>query len=373
MSDQATGPLDTTPPPPPHVPADENFRLLIEAVDDYAIFMLDPAGNVASWNPGARKMKGYEAAEILGRHFSVFHTPDDVNAGQPDRELAGAAAHGRYESEGWRMRKDGSKFWANVIVTAIRDDHGTLRGFAKVTQDLTERRRLAELEQIRRFSSHIQAAREEEQARIARELHDDLGQQLTALKMALAELHGVLEARLADLPQAVAGMQDMHRLIDVSVASLRRIVAGLRPIAIETLGLVPALDWLTEDFSRRYGISVEFQAALGDLTLSDAAAATLFHIVQEALTNVARHARASRVSIDLSARDGACLLRIEDDGQGMRSDARANTRSFGLMGMRERVDRLDGRLVIDGMPGRGVHIAIAIPLMSILAPGGDGR
>lgn len=372
MSDQTTEPADNTP-PPSQVPAAENFRLLVEAVDDYAIFMLDPAGHVASWNPGARKMKGYEAAEILGRHFSVFHTPEDVSAGQPGLELASAATHGRYESEGWRVRKDGSKFWANVIVTAIRDDHGTLRGFAKVTQDLTERRRLAELEQIRRFSSHIQAAREEEQARIARELHDDLGQQLTALKMALADLDGMLEAQPVEPARASASLRDMHRLIDVSVASLRRIVAGLRPIAIETLGLVPALDWLTEDFSRRYGVSVEFQAALDDLTLSDAAAATLFHIVQEALTNVARHARASRVGIDLSARDGACLLRIEDDGQGMRSDARANTRSFGLMGMRERVDRLDGTLVIDGASGRGVRIAIAIPLTGILAPGTDAR
>ncbi|TAL53188.1 PAS domain-containing sensor histidine kinase [Pandoraea sp.] len=372
MSDQATEPLDTTP-TPPHVPADENFRLLVEAVGDYAIFRLDPAGNVASWNPGARKLKGYEAAEILGRHFSVFHSPEDVNAGQPALALATAAAQGRYESEGWRVRKDGSKFWANVIITAIRDEQGTLRGFAKVTQDLTERRRLAELEQIRRFSRHIQAAREEEQARIARELHDDLGQQLTALKMALADLDGMLDAHPAVAAQVAANMRDMHRLIDVGVASLRRIVAGLHPIAIETLGLVPALDWLTEDFSRRYGIAVEFRAALGELPLSDAAAATLFHIIQEALTNVARHARASQVIIDLAARDGACLLHIEDNGQGMRSEARANIASFGLMGMRERVGRLDGTLVIDGAPGRGVRIAIAIPLAGIVAPDASGR
>jgi len=285
-----------------HFPTDESFRLLVEAVDDYAIYMLDTSGKVVNWNTGAQKMKGYSAEEIIGQHFCVFHTPEDLAAGQSDSLLAAAAAHGRVASEGWRVRKDGSTFWANVVVTAIRTASGELRGFAKVTQDLTERKRLAEFEQLRRLAAHIQAAREEEQIRIARELHDDLGQQLTALKMALADLETILHDNGAIAAQASTHTTDMHHLIDVTVASLRRIAGGLRPIVLETLGLVPALEWLIEDFTQRYDIDVKMRIQTDDMNLSEKAADALFRIIQEALTNVAP----------------ACPCRRGDDGTGPR-------------------------------------------------------
>jgi PAS domain S-box-containing protein len=116
--------------------------LLIESVLDYAIFRLDPAGLVVSWNPGAERVKGYRADEIVGQHFSRFYPPEDVQAGKCERELAIASREGRYEDEGWRVRKDGSRFWAGVILSAIRDARGELIGFAKVTRDLTEHRRI---------------------------------------------------------------------------------------------------------------------------------------------------------------------------------------------------------------------------------------
>src|SRR5213595_3010012 len=116
------------------------YQLLVASVQDYAIFALDRAGRVLTWNPGAERLKGYTTREIIGRHFSVFF-PDDVAAsGFPDRELEEAAQHGRAEDEGWRVRKDGSRFWANVIITALHDATGEVIGFAKVTRDLTERR-----------------------------------------------------------------------------------------------------------------------------------------------------------------------------------------------------------------------------------------
>ena len=119
--------------------AEERFRLLVESVMDYAIFMLEPDGRVASWNAGAERLKGYTAAEILGRHFSTFYTPEDLAAEKPRRELEIASAEGRVQDEGWRLRKDGSRFWALVVITAMRDRKGRLVGFAKVTRDLTER------------------------------------------------------------------------------------------------------------------------------------------------------------------------------------------------------------------------------------------
>jgi PAS domain S-box-containing protein len=122
--------------------SDEWFRQLVEGVQDYALFMLDPAGRVASWNAGAERIKGYRPGEIVGRHFSRFYTPEEIESGKPGLALAAAAASGHLEDEGWRVRKDGSRFWARVAITALRDKSGKLRGFGKVTRDLTERRRL---------------------------------------------------------------------------------------------------------------------------------------------------------------------------------------------------------------------------------------
>ena len=120
--------------------ADELLRLLIESQPDYAIFLLDPSGHVQTWNGGARRLKGYQADEIIGRHFSTFYPEEDVEAGVPEQILEKARSTGRHEAEGWRVRQDGSRFWADVVITALREDDGTLVGFGKVTRDLTSRR-----------------------------------------------------------------------------------------------------------------------------------------------------------------------------------------------------------------------------------------
>ena len=129
-------------------PGDAQFRVLVETVSDYAIYLLDTAGRVASWNAGAQRIKGYSAAEVTGRHFSLFYTPEEREAGAPGQMLAQAQREGRFEAEGWRLRKDGSRFWAEVVITALRDANGALTGFAKVTRDMTARHREREREQV---------------------------------------------------------------------------------------------------------------------------------------------------------------------------------------------------------------------------------
>lgn len=154
-------------PPSPH--AAELYRLLIERVTDYAIFALDARGHIISWNPGAERLKGYRAHEIIGKHFSTFYPEQDKRAGKPEWELEVATEVGRVEDEGWRLRQDGTRFWANVVITALRDDTGELIGFAKITRDLTERmetqerainnaRRLAEVEALSRAKSQFLAS-----------------------------------------------------------------------------------------------------------------------------------------------------------------------------------------------------------------------
>ncbi|HEX6793386.1 MAG TPA: PAS domain S-box protein, partial [Casimicrobiaceae bacterium] len=127
--------------------SEQRFRLLVEDITDYAIFMLDPNGRVVTWNAGAQRIDGYAADEIIGRHFSAFYPSDAIESGWPEHELQVATAEGRYQEEGWRVRKDGSRFWAHVTITAMRDEGGRLRGFAKLTRDLSERRRAENLEE----------------------------------------------------------------------------------------------------------------------------------------------------------------------------------------------------------------------------------
>ena len=122
----------------------DQFRLLVEGSRDYAIFMLDPEGHIATWNPGAERIKQYKADEIIGQHFSVFYPREAVGPGRPQHELEVARAEGRFEEEGWRVRKDGTQFWANVVITALYDKAGHLRGFSKITRDMTERKRAEE-------------------------------------------------------------------------------------------------------------------------------------------------------------------------------------------------------------------------------------
>lgn len=345
-------------------PIENRLRALVEAVQDYAILMLAPSGQVMTWNAGARRMTGYDADEAVGRHFCDFYLLDRLTTHEADLALAATVAHDRFESEGWSKRREGMAFRVHLVLTVIVGEVGAPRGFALVARELMARTCvLLKPGRAGRLAAQIQAAREEEQARIARELHDDLGQQLGALRMAVAQLD--LDLRdSGPVPDAlIPDALDLRRLVDGTIVSLRRIAAGLRPVMLETLGLVSALEWLIDDFTRRYGVAVETHLRTDDMDPADATAAALFHIVQEALTNVARHAQARRVVIELKRDDHHCLLSIDDDGQGAAAERLAgNETSFGLVGMRERVDRLEGTMLIESAPGSGLHIAIAIPL-----------
>jgi PAS domain S-box-containing protein len=165
--------------------SEERFRLLVEGVKDYAIFMVDPTGRVSTWNSGAERIKGYRAAEIIGRHFSAFYLPEDVSAGKPQMQLDVASRAGRFEEEGWRLRQDGGRFWAGVLITALRNKSGELVGFAKITRDLTERRAAEEraLASARKVAAE-EAARREVESREAelREMAQQLSQRTRQLE-----------------------------------------------------------------------------------------------------------------------------------------------------------------------------------------------
>ena len=216
---------------PSLVSTEERFQLLVESVKDYAIFILDPSGHVTSWNAGAERIKGYTAEEIVGKHFSIFYPPEDVAAGKCELELEVAAREGRFEDEGWRIRKDGSRFWANVVITALRDPEGVLIGFAKVTRDLTERRQAEE--RLRALAAAEHAASEEKsriqefQERFLAILGHDLLQPLTSIELGV----GLLGRRNTD-PVFV---RDVHRLL-ASLHRMSRMVEQLLDFARSRLG-----------------------------------------------------------------------------------------------------------------------------------------
>ncbi|WP_114815177.1 PAS domain-containing sensor histidine kinase [Paraburkholderia kururiensis] len=346
------------------VPVDERYRILVETVREYAIFLLAPDGTVATWNPGAQRIKGYRAEEIVGRHFSVFYPEEDVAAGKCEHELRTAATEGSVEDEGWRVRRDGSRFWANVLITAVRSPSGELLGFAKVTRDMTERRRLEELEHARLIAARIDQVRESEQTRIARELHDDLGQRITAMKMSL----GLLEGQLGDdqhARQTRDALTDLAGEMDGMAVALRRIASDLRPPILDDLGLEAALEWMAENFTRRYGVHATLHFDADDVAFNEVAATAIFRMTQEALTNVARHAHAKHAHVELVASGNACSLRIDDDGVGMAPDAQRKERSFGLLGVRERARLLDGDVSVDTAPGKGFRLAVSLPLAAV--------
>jgi PAS domain S-box-containing protein len=201
--------------------SEQLFRLLVESVRDYAIFLLDPTGHVATWNIGAQRIKGYRSDEIIGRHFSIFYPAADAESGKCDYELEVAAREGRFEDEGWRVRKDGSRFWANVVISAVRDEHGELVGFSKVTRDLTDRRRADDERAARIAAEHANRAKDEFLAILGHELRNPLAPITTALQ--LMKLRGDGPTREQQVIERQVG--HMMRLID-DLLDVSRIVQG---------------------------------------------------------------------------------------------------------------------------------------------------
>src|SRR5437763_15641208 len=226
------------------------YQLMVDAVKDYAIFMLDPAGYIASWNQGAQRIKGYNADEIIGRHFSVFYTEDAIEIGHPQHELEIATRDGRFEEEGWRVRKDGSMFWANVVITAVRDETGELIGFAKVTRDLTERRNseqraLADARRLAEAES-ANAAKAEFLTAMSHELRtplNDIGGYTELLSLGLG---GPITSEQVDYLERIRHSQQHLMGIISDLLNFSRIEAGHLTYDIAPVPLISAINGVVQ-------------------------------------------------------------------------------------------------------------------------------
>ncbi|VWD38447.1 sensor kinase [Burkholderia aenigmatica] len=301
-------------------------------------------------------------------HLDAIH-PDDADRVTSilDRHLA----HERSYDVEYRVRTKSGEFrWIQSRGQALWDSTGAPYRMVGWIMDISDRRRAEEQlrdsrEELKRLSASILRAREEEKARIARELHDDLGQQLTALKMVTAVLENKLKGAEEGSPEAM--VCNLYSMIDQIVVSVRRIAADLRPRMLDDLGLVPAVDWLIADFSSRYGMRVLRRIDANQIAFNRESATAVFRMVQEALTNSARHSGATEVTIGIRRDEPHCIVTIEDNGLGADSDVRPGLKSFGLLGMRERAERLGGELRIQTAPGHGFTVTIVMPLATVEA------
>ena len=349
---------------------EERFRLLVEGVKDYAIFMLDPDGKVASWNEGAHHIKGYHHKEIVGHHFSIFYPEEDLKRSKPERELEIAQEEGSYEEEGWRVRKDGSRFWASVLITALWDEAGGLRGFAKVTRDITERKRAEEeiqqlnetLEELKDLVGKLVLGQEEEQRRVAYEVHEGLAQVASAAHLRLAN-YSLRDS--ADTERSQADLEQALTLIQQTISDARRITANLRPTVLDDLGL-PAAISLEVERLRKEGYGVEYEEGLGGERLSAMAENALFRVVQEALTNIQKHGQTRKMRIELRRREDEVYLEVRDYGRGFDLEATSPGselgKTVGIARMREWALLLGGQLKINTKPGRGTSVVAKVPL-----------
>jgi len=322
--------------------SEQRYRLLVDCVKDYAIFMLSRKGHVMSWNQGAQRIKGYSREEILGRHFSVFYPLDDIQSGKPNRELEIAAEEGRFEDEGWRLRKDGSRFWANVVITAQHDPAGKLAGFTKVTRDITERKKAEEA--IQDLSSRLLSVQDDARRQLARDLHDSAAQTLSALSLNLALLGTYHE--ISDHPRAGKTVAESARLVEEATREIRTLSFLLHPPALDNACLGSALRWFADGFAQRTRIRVDFEVSPGLERLPQEVESALFRVAQEALTNVYRHSGCTEAGIRLTLNDSEITLEIRDRGKGFPMEPGDSACGVGIPGMRERLQQLGGRLEI---------------------------
>ena len=291
--------------------SEERLRLLIENVRDYAIFMLDENGIVRSWNAGARAINGYEAHEIIGRPLSIFYTPQDCEEGKPEAELEAAKLFGRVENEGWRVRKDGSVFWVNAVVTAIRSPDGKLLGYAKVTRDMTERRRLEELERSsRRINEFL--------AMLAHELRNPLApirnavtvMQLEALPTpALRNCRDIIDRQLTHVTRLVDDLLDIGRLTTGKVKLRLETVRVAEVINRSIEATRPVIE------ARHHQLSVEVSAQPMYVTADPT---RLSQILQNLLVNAAKYTPdGGRISISAESVANFAMISVTDDGRGI--------------------------------------------------------
>jgi PAS domain S-box-containing protein len=357
---------------------DALYEQIIQSAKD-AVIAIDDQQNIVLFNPAAEVIFRCAANDVIGKPLERF-IPQRARVVHHQHLMEYGKRHDAVRVMGgdrvvMGLRADGEEFPLDATISQMN-----LRGarrYVVVLRDVTERVRMqrdlrlslesqkrveAQLREsrdsLRELSAALQSIREEEKTRIARELHDELGQMLTALKMEAAAIASDLSPEQRDLVKRAQGMK---QLIDQTVASVRRISADMRPVMLDNLGLAPTLEWLTNDIASRAGLTIDLAMPEADLGASGDAATAIFRIVQEALTNVASHAAASRVELEMTQDEARFTLCLRDDGRGIDAAPR-RAGAIGLFSMSERAREIGATLEVAQRPEGGTQLRLELPL-----------
>lgn len=337
--------------------SEERLRLVIESATDYAIFTLDKDNLVTSWNAGAENVFGWRAIEIIGKDGAILFTPEDRAQGVHLKEMKTAVKTGRAEDERWHIRKDSSLFFASGVMMPLQD--GSLRGFVKIARDQTDKIKTETALRDKNMLAQLVTTQEDERRRIAREIHDHIGQQLTVLRLKLEAVKAMCdEEKICD---AIEEVEKITARLDSEVDFL---AWELRPASLDDLGLRSALENFVREWSRHTHIPADFHASgLSRTRLPFETETNLYRIGQEALNNTYKYARAQSVSVLLEKRKDTVTLIIEDDGVGFDpQEKNSRSKGMGLIGMRERAKISGGELEIESKKGKGTTIFARIPV-----------
>lgn len=338
---------------------EEHLRLaaLLDSAMD-GIITVNEAQSIVLYNQAAEKIFGWSSQQVLGQSLNKL-IPGRFQAihGAHIRRFSETGVTSRRMGDGtviYGLRSSGEEFPVDASISQLDTAHGKL--YTVILRDVTERVRAQEERSA--FAAAVNAAREEEKTRVARELHDELAQSLTALKM---DTNWVRDNTRVAPDVVEAKLTDMLAMVDGMVASTRRIAADLRPLLLDDLGLLAAIEWLVHNFSQRTGVACRLSAE-EDLELREPYATAVFRIVQEALANVAKHASATEVAVVIDGPPGDITLSVRDNGTGFVTGTPRKPHSLGLMGLHERAQLLGGSVSIDSAPGQGTRIGVTIPL-----------
>lgn len=345
--------------------ADESHKAILNSIPDQA-WLKDEESRYILVNDAFIAACRLPESAILRRTPAEVWPPEwGLDYIETDRRVMLGGERLRYEEQ--RHAEDGTLRWYDTIKTPVRNEHGKIIGTTGISRDITDRK-LAEQEllasrtQLRELSAHLQSVREEERTRISRELHDELGQTLTAICIGLDVLE--TQHKLGDAAW-LNNLRGLKQIANSTVESVQRIAADLRPTILDELGLPSAIDWLLESFSERSKIAYELSLPPSTMAFTRDLSTAIFRIVQEALTNVCRHSQATSVMVELKEARDFITLKIIDNGRGMTAAANLKRGSrengLGLVGMRERVIMLGGKLKIQSRPGVGTSIEVRIP------------
>ncbi|MGZ5390055.1 MAG: hybrid sensor histidine kinase/response regulator, partial [Aeromicrobium sp.] len=353
---------------------EESFRLMVESVSDYAIVMLDPEGLIVSWNTGAQRIKGFQADEIVGRHFATFYTEDDVESGKPQRDLEQAAATGRLEVEGWRIRRDGSVFWANIVLTAIRDQGGNLRGFAKLTRDLTERNKFeATLTNARAVAEKANLAKSEFLSSMSHELRSPLNAILGFAQLMESDSPPATPAQNESIMQILnAGwylLELITEILDLAAIESGKLSMSLEPVMLNDVLL--ECQSMIEPLAQKRGIRLNFTG--GDAAYCVKADRTrIKQVLINLLSNAIKYNNpGGSVVVACSAKSpsGRVRLTVTDTGAGLPPEKLAQLfqpfnrlgqelgpeegTGIGLVVSKRLVELMDGVIGVESSPGKG--------------------